>query len=61
MGILFSWMCKKDDAEHDEHYSADNIPIYIDWTQTPYNSPMDEQEIAKLFSEEYRSYNKYKM
>ena len=60
MGILFSWMCRKDDAE-DEHYSSDNIPIYIDWTNTPYNSPMDEQEIAKLFAEEYRSYNKYKM
>lgn len=46
MGILFSWMYKKDDAEHDDHYSADNIPIYIDWTNTPYNSPIDEQEIT---------------
>ena len=65
MGILFSCCCK-DNYDSEWYYSSESLPpldieAKIDWSNTPYNSPMDEKEIAKLFAEEYRSYNKYKM
>jgi len=60
-------ICCCKESDHDGWYfSTESVPpldidCKLDWTNTPYNSPMDEQEIAKLFSDEYRSYNKYKM
>lgn len=56
MGVLFSWMCRTDDAV-DEHNSVDNN-IYIDWSNTPYNWSIDDKEIDKLFTDEFISYKK---
>jgi len=65
--------CCKDDYESEWYYSQNSIPpldieCKLDWSglpnispPTPYNSPLNEKEIAKLFAEEYRNYNKYKI
>ena len=65
--------CCKDDYESEWYYSRDSIPplnidCKLDWSNlpnisppTPYNSPMNEKEIAELYRQEYLYQSRYKM
>jgi len=72
MGQLMCCCCKESD--HDGWYfSTESVPpldidCQLDWSglpnispPTPYNSPMNEKEIAELYRLELISQNRYRM
>lgn len=59
--------CCKDDFDSEWYYSTDSLPkdidinCNIDWSKTPNNSPLSENEIKELYKKEYLYQNRYRM